>query len=215
MRDPTYIPPLRFHFLTPSYDYVVGAFLRGPRWRGVLLREAEMLQPDSVLDVGCGTGTLAVALRRTLPNSSVVGVDADEAALRQARAKASGDGAIEFRRAAAQELPFADASFPLVVSSLFFHHLQTADKRRVLGEMRRVLEPDGLLLVADWGEPDTLVGRFGFALVRLLDGFETTADAVHGRLPALMREAGFGHVVEVAAVPTVLGTMKVWWGRTA
>ena len=53
----------------------------------------------------------------------------------------------------------------------------------------------------------------GFVLVRLLDGFETTADAVQGRLPALMQEAGFRHVVEVAAVATLLGTMKVWWAR--
>ena len=97
--------------------------------------------------------------------------------------------------------------------SLLFHRLTTHDKRRTLGEMHRVLRPDGLLLVADWGEPRQPRGPHWIVLVRLLDGFETTADEIQGRLPGLIREAGFRHVVEIATVSTVLGTMRVWRAR--
>lgn len=215
MPNRAHIPPLRFHFLTPWYDRVVGAALRERSWRRVLLGQVASLAPGRVLDVGCGTGTLALALRRALPAAALVGIDADARALGLARAKAAGGAAIGFVRSRARDLPFAAGSFPAIVSSLFFHHLTAAEKLAALAEMRRVLAADGDLLVADWGEPGTFAAGLGFGLVRLLDGFEPTADAAHGRLPAIMRQAGFARVAEVAAVSTALGTIRVWRAKGA
>ena len=102
--------------------------------------------PDRVLDVGCGTGTLLKALRRTLPNSALTGVDMSEEMLSVARTKLNHDG--ELQRGFAEALPFADGSFDLVVSTSVFHFIR--DPGQTLGEFARVLRPGGRVLITDW-----------------------------------------------------------------
>src|SRR5690349_10487259 len=72
----------------------------------------------------------------------------------RARRKAADAGvALDLRRAMAQELPFADATFDAVVTSLFFHHLRRDDKLAVGAELARVMRPGARLVIADWGRP--------------------------------------------------------------
>ncbi len=90
----------------------------------------------------------------------------------------------------AQRLPFADSTFDCVTAVLLLHHLVRSQKMAALSEAMRVLRPGGELHVADWTKP---CGKsaLGFLLVRLLDGFEQTADHSAGRLTSLIHEAGF------------------------
>ncbi|MGW1076149.1 class I SAM-dependent methyltransferase [Streptomyces sp. NPDC002537] len=112
-----------------------------------LLRHAAAAEPSpaAVLDIGCGTGTLLRAARHRFPRAALVGIDPAPSMLRIARAHARPGEAHAGGRA--EQLPFADASFDLVLSTLSFHHW--ADRPRGLAEARRVLRPGGTLLVAD------------------------------------------------------------------
>jgi SAM-dependent methyltransferase len=96
-----------------------------------------------------------------------------------------------------------------VLSSLFFHHLRPDGKRRTLAEAYRVLLPGGELHVADWGRPAGALTRLLSLQIRVLDGAETTADSLAGRLPGLVAEAGFEHVRGRGAVHTAFGTLAL------
>jgi SAM-dependent methyltransferase len=109
-----------------------------------------------ILDAGCGTGGTTIELRRF---GEVVGVDLAWAALEPAR----GRGLTRLARASIEGLPFGAATFDVVTSFEVVYHLGVASDAAALLELRRVLRPDGLLLLRvpahDWlrGEHDRLV----------------------------------------------------------
>jgi ubiquinone/menaquinone biosynthesis C-methylase UbiE len=106
---------------------------------------------DRVLDVGCGTGTLAVAARRRVGETGRVdGVDPSPEMVARARGKARRAGVdIALAEATAQALPFADASFDVVLCTLVLHQLPHAGLHAAAAELKRVLAPGGRVLVAD------------------------------------------------------------------
>lgn len=107
---------------------------------------------ESVLDLGCGPGELALALaRRVGPNGRVAGIDLSKALIAGARRKAKRAGlAIDYRVASVEQLPFADGSVDVVVSSLVMHHLAPEVLARAVREIRRVLKPGGRVFVIDF-----------------------------------------------------------------
>lgn len=207
----SYIPPLRYKLLTRFYDPIVRWTTREAAFKRALLAQVLAEHPRSVLDLGCGTGTLAVALAKVLPGAAVAGLDADAEALAIAADKARrAEVGLGLRRGLSTELPFRDGEFDCVVSSLFFHHLTREAKIATLREVRRVLAPGGALHVADWGRPSNALMRALFVAVQLLDGFETTRDSVTGALPALLRAAGYERVDDTAKFDAPLGTMRLF-----
>ena len=125
-----------------------------------------------VLDVGCGTGTLAVLLKRTHPLADVTALDGSEDILALARSKADSAGVnISFVHGLSYEMPFEAGEFDMVFTSFFFHHLIREDKLRTLYEIHRILKPSGTLHIADWGKQPNLILRSAFLVVQLLDGF--------------------------------------------
>ena len=204
-------PALRFHALTPLYDRVVALTTRERIFKRALLDQAAIEPGQKVLDVGCGTGTLAIAAQRRQPGVQVSALDADPAVLGIAANKArraSADIAFELGRSSA--LPYADERFDRVLSSLFFHHLSRGDKLLTAREMHRVLRPAGELHVADWGRAGGLTSRTAFLAIQLLDGFDTTTDNVAGMLPELFGSVGFRHVEETRRIPTVFGIISLY-----
>lgn len=209
--DEEFIPGAGFHVLTPLYDPLVALTTRDRAVKGRLIDRAAVRPGHRVLDLGCGTGTLGLWVKRACAGAEVVGVDADERMLAVARRKATGAGtAVEFVRGYAQSLPFPDAAFDRVVSSLFFHHLGPDAKRAALAEAYRVLTPGGELHVADWGRGGSVVSRVLFLAVRLLDGFANTADHAAGRLPTLLAAAGFAAVRAGDRFGTACGTLELY-----
>jgi ubiquinone/menaquinone biosynthesis C-methylase UbiE len=142
------------------YDaFFVPALFR--QWTGRVSDAAGLKEGDRVLDVACGTGTLArEALACVLPGGSVAGVDINNDMLAVARRKLPG---IDWHQAPAESLPFEDGAFDAVVSQfglMFFE-----DRLKALVEMWRVLRPDGRLAVAVW---DSLDKTPGYAAVTAL-----------------------------------------------
>ena len=76
--------------------------------------------------------------------------------------------------------------------------------------MWRVLRPGGEFHVADWGRAAGPLSRAAFVAIQLLDGFATTRDAVAGRLPGVLQQAGFDQVVETRRLATVFGTLSLY-----
>lgn len=122
-------------------------------WRERMAALARLAPGESVLDVGCGTGTLAVAAKRSVGASGrVTGIDASPEMIERATRKARRAGAdVAFRLAVVESLPFPDASFDVVLSTLMMHHLPRATRENAAREIRRVLKPNGRVLVVDFG----------------------------------------------------------------
>jgi ubiquinone/menaquinone biosynthesis C-methylase UbiE len=106
---------------------------------------ADVPAPHRVLDVGCGTGALLRLLAARVPGDvELVGVDPAPRMLAEARKRLGG---MRLEHAAAERLPFADATFDLVVSAMSFDHW--ADQALGLAECARVLHLGGNLVLAD------------------------------------------------------------------
>ncbi len=209
----TYIPALRYRFATGLYDPVVRWTTRETAFKKALVARLAPRQGERILDVGCGTGTLAIAIARAAPGAEVVGIDADDSMLARARAKQTRSGtSVQWHPGFAQDLPFGDGEFDAVVSSLFFHHLLRPGKRAALAEIARVIRPGGRVLIADWGRPANPAYRALFLAVQLLDGFATTRDSVEGALPSLMGEAGLEAPRIVREFGTAVGTLAIYSG---
>lgn len=199
----SYIYALRYRCLNALYDPVL-RLMGETRLRQRLL-EAVPADCTDLLDLACGTGTFTRLAKRQRQGLVVTGVDGDEDMIRRASDAATD---IRYDVSLAQSLPYQGASFDVVTSTLFFHHILLHDKRQVLAEIRRVLRPGGTLLIADWGAPDNWLMRCVFCLVQLFDGSSSTGDNVRGLLPILVKEAGFGNVEEFGVQNTLLGTIR-------
>lgn len=137
------------------YDMLVALMTLGREGslRGRILDRVNIAAGESVLDVGCGTGTLAIAAARRVGDAgSVTGIDASPEMIERARAKAARAAVrATFDVADAAALPFTDAHFDVVLSTVMLHHLRRAAREECMREVRRVLVPGGRVLVVDFG----------------------------------------------------------------
>jgi ubiquinone/menaquinone biosynthesis C-methylase UbiE len=209
-RPRQFVPALRFDALTRLYDPIVAVTSRERAFKGRLIEHARIKNAESVLDIACGSGTLAIEIKKNHPTAEVAGVDGDRNILARARVKAQDAGVkIDFTYGPSNELPYDARSFDIVVSTLFFHHLTDEAKADSAEEIWRVLRPGARLLIADWGRSQDLLMRLMFLNVQLLDGFSNTASNVAGRLPEFLRQAGLEQVSVTERMRTPLGTIEI------
>ena len=119
MTELKFIPALRYRRLTRFYDPAVRRALREREFKAQLVEQASVGPGDRVLDLGCGTATLSLMVKRAQPKAHVVGIDADPDILRIARQKTERSGLdVNFEQAMVYALPFPDNGFDRVLSSL-------------------------------------------------------------------------------------------------
>jgi ubiquinone/menaquinone biosynthesis C-methylase UbiE len=121
--------------------------------REAIIRLAPLKTGDDVLDIGCGTGTLAIAATRHVgPTGAVTGVDASPAMIARANRKARNARArATFEVAFAENLPFPDRRFDVVFSTLMLHHLPRKTREQCAREIQRVLTVDGRVVAVEFG----------------------------------------------------------------
>lgn len=210
-RKPKIVPALGFRLLTPLYDSVIAATVRENTFRPALIDAAAIHPGQDVLDLACGTGTLATMIGTRVRGVKMSGLDADPQVLAIAERKAMAAGvAVRFEQGYSNRLPYPDGSFDRIVSSLFFHHLSLPEKRETAREAFRVLRPAGELHVADWGRAENWLMRALFVPVQLLDGYANTRDNVSGGLPAVFADAGFADVRQTQTFATMFGSLALY-----
>ena len=194
-----YLPGMGKAWLLPLYDPLTRLLgVRGVHRE--LVQRARIAPGLRVLEIGCGTGNLALAAKRACPAAEVTGLDPDPAALAKGRRKAGRARlTLRFDQGFAQALPYPDASFDRVLSSLMFHHLDDADRPRALREVRRVLAPGGSLHLLDFAGSH--------------HGSRRLRHHADGRIPELMVQAGFSEAGESATTKTRAGRCVVWTAR--
>jgi len=173
-----------------AYDAIFGWLLR--RTHGTVINLAAPTEGESVLDVCCGTGSLALTLKASLgAGGSVHGIDASPEMINTSEYKALKAGMeVDFRVGLAQALPFPDKTFDLVVSQLAIHHLPGDLKVRAFGEMYRVLKPKGRCVIIDFEPPKGIPWRY---LARLFHGHVMMqTDVRHYR--EMMEGVGFSEI---------------------
>lgn len=203
-----YVPAAGHRALTRFCDPVMAATMRERTFRRALVRAAVVPGPSVVLDVGCGTGSQAIALADAAPHATIIGIDGDPEALARARSRGAGRS-ITWVEALADELPIEDDAVDCVTASLLLHHLSPLTRLAALRELRRVLRPGSRLHIADWGRPQDPAMHLAFQAIRLLDGRENTADHAAGRIPQIIRAAGFSDTWVTHRLRTVLGTLEI------
>ncbi|WP_168342802.1 class I SAM-dependent methyltransferase [Rhizobium laguerreae] len=181
-----------------SYDLLVWFFTLGREgpFREKILRMACLQPGETVLDVGCGTGTTAMLAKQKVGSEGIVhGIDASPEMIARASAKARKAGvAVTFEVASAQALPFPAAQFDVVLTTLMLHHLSGEARRQLAREIQRILKPTGRVLAVDFveGQP----GRARFANV-----FHRHGHSSHETMIKDLQDAGLT-VVSSGAVGT-------------
>ncbi|UJP06132.1 MAG: class I SAM-dependent methyltransferase [Nitrosomonas sp.] len=202
-----YIPAFHFHALTRWYDPVVGSLFPEVKVKTALIAQTPIHPEETILDIGCGTGTLTLLIKQTHPDATVHGLDIDPEILQIAQVKADAAGmALQLQHGPATHLPYPNQSLDHVFTSLMMHHLKTTDKQRMLQEVFRVLKPGGYLHVADFGAPHTVGMRLISLLIRR---FEEIHDNASGLLPVFMKAAGFDPVRETGNFRSLFGTVTL------
>ena len=137
------------------HEWLIDSFMFWGKVRELRQKAADLarIQPgETVLDVGCGTGTLALAMQRRVGSAGrVIGVDPDTRQIAYARSKAARHNMpIQFQIGMIEQLPFPDQTFDVVLSTLMMHHVPAPLKHQGLAEIARVLKPGGRLVIADF-----------------------------------------------------------------
>lgn len=188
METRTYLPAAGHDWLLPLYDPMV-KLLGGDAARRALIEQAELQRGHRVLEIGCGTGTLATMTKRLHADVEVMGLDPDAKALERAKHKAAREKvSVQFDQGFADELPYPDESFDRIFSAFMFHHLPSGERVQTLREARRVLKPGGELHMLDFEGPGDR--KHGF-LAHLFHSHEHLKDNSETQVLGLMNQAGF------------------------
>jgi ubiquinone/menaquinone biosynthesis C-methylase UbiE len=212
MKDTQFTPALGLPSLTRGYDLAIRLLTREAVWRNMLLRQVSPLSNETIIDVGCGTGTFAMMLKRAAPAARITAIDPDPDVLDRARRKAEAAGIeIEWRQGFARDVADLGVSFDKAVSSLVFHQVPLVGKRAGVAAMFACVRPGGEVHIADYALQDGALMRALFRLtVQTLDGRADTQPNADGVLERILSDCSKAVVAPQAVVPTATGAISLF-----
>lgn len=198
----TFLPAAHWHFLTSLYESLARPFARNiwKRMADEVIRQTP--QNATVIDLGCGPGTILRLIRLKRSDLELTGADIDPNIISIAKKEAEGMN-IQFNVASIDQVPFEKQSADLVVSCLMFHHLDEDVKRRAMMEIRRILKPNGIFLLCDFSVP-----KYAWLtpIASLLLRIEHEAPKqLHGQLFELARQAN----MKIETIATFYGCISI------
>lgn len=199
----SYVPAAGKHWRLPFYD-LLAKLLGADAARALFVEQAACGAGDRVLEIGCGTGSLLLLVKKAQPGAEAVGLDPDPAALAIAQRKARRAGvSIQLDQGFADALPYPDASFDRVLSSFMYHHLSRQVKMDTLREVRRVLKPGGRFHMVDFAPGGS--SRRGF-FGHLIHADRHLKDNAEDRVLAALRDAGLADARLLAVRASRIGS---------
>jgi ubiquinone/menaquinone biosynthesis C-methylase UbiE len=206
-----FVPAAGRDVFLPLYDPIV-SLMGFDSARRELISGTAVEPVHHVLDIGCGTGTLVVELKRRYGPAQVVGLDPDPQALRRARIKAARAAvSVQLDQGFAGELPYKQDSFERVFSSFMFHHLDKQERENMLREVLRVLKPGGSFHLVDFITADTSPGFFD----RLFRAHAQMKDNSDEGILDLMRHTGFTNAVKIKEGTMLFGLLRTAYYQAA
>lgn len=207
-----FTPALGRAGLTGAYDLTIRLLTRERIWRTALLEQVAPRDGETIIDVGCGTGSFAILMKQRAPGARIVGLDPDLDVLGRAEAKARKAGIdIEWRQGFASDAAFLGARFDKAVSSLVFHQIATTGKRSGIAAMIAALKPAGELHIADYARQASRAMRLLFRLtVQRLDGVADTQPNADGAIEAILAEISGSAVPPKRVIPTLTGAISLF-----
>ncbi|GHO84014.1 class I SAM-dependent methyltransferase [Dictyobacter formicarum] len=175
---------------------------RESTFRHMIANLAQLQSGETVLDVGCGTGTLALIAKEYVGETGcIAGIDPSKSLLAGACHKATRAGlSINFQQGGIEQIPFPDQTFDVVLSTFMMHHVPDDIKHQGVTEIARVLKTGGRLLVVDFQSSeehqgcslpfDTEMGIQNFPAFLQSEGFEHLTT---GNIPFRIRSLSAGH----------------------
>jgi ubiquinone/menaquinone biosynthesis C-methylase UbiE len=204
----SFYPALKYKIFTPFYDWFIRLTMPEKEVKNRVLELAEISGKQTVLDFGCGTGTLASYALHQYPEIVMIGLEVDPKMIEIANSKNIAD--FNLFLFDGKIIPFPENHFDKVLSTWVFHHLSREEKIQALKEIRRVLKPEGIFVIADWGHPSNFSKRCLFFVLQTFDTFNQTLDNTNGKMPFLIKESGFNHLEEKGHRNTFFGTLRYW-----
>jgi demethylmenaquinone methyltransferase/2-methoxy-6-polyprenyl-1,4-benzoquinol methylase/phosphoethanolamine N-methyltransferase len=192
----------------PYYDLMVNITSLGHAGmlRRMTVDNAQIQPGDSVLDVGCGTGEVALLAKTSTKAGKVFGIDPAPEMITVARSKAARKKLdVDFRVGMIEALPFPDASMDVVTSSLMMHHLTEDLQVRGLAEVYRVLKPGGRLLIADFMQPTGSLMNHIFTTVT---HHQHVRSGLADEITILLKKTGFSQVEQLNGNVLVIGFVR-------
>lgn len=203
-----FVPSLRFHFLTPFYDFLFGILLPEKKLRQTMIDMVEKLNPQNIIELGCSTGGLTLPLVKKFTTDPIYAVDADKRALSILERKLNkiSQNKIMLIHASSSLLPFENKSAHTVITSLLFCNLLPDEKIKTLHEINRILTHEGHLIIMDWGQPKTILSTVGFSILQTVGGRKTTDDLKKGIFTNLLKQNQF-IIQKKESTTTLFGTL--------
>src|SRR3990167_437606 len=194
MNRKDHIKPLTVGFLTPFYDSIIKIFAFEKFYQKIA-SQIPQNKTVHILDVGCGTANLVIAIKKRSPKAEILGIDPDEKILEIAKSKIQKEKLdIKLVKAFAQKLPLKSKSFDWVVSSFAIHHIPSDLKSQAFYEMYRVLRSGGTILIIDIGVPKNLLAKIAGTVFSLV---EAVGPNLRGFIPVGLKKAGFRDIKEI------------------
>ncbi|HEU4510680.1 MAG TPA: class I SAM-dependent methyltransferase [Pyrinomonadaceae bacterium] len=209
MSEREFVPAAGRDVFLPLYDPMV-RLLGFDRARQELISHAKIEAHQHILDIGCGTGTFVVLLKRQYPQARVVGLDPDPKALRRAKSKIRRAGvSVQLDEGFSDALPYEAAVFDHVFSSFMFHHLAGAERDDTMREVARVLKPGGSFHLFDFVADHAPRGFFE----RLIHSHAHLQDNSTEQILAELNHAGFTNASRVKQDNMFFGLLRTAYYR--
>ncbi len=212
--ETSFTPALGKAGLTGGYDHAIRLLTREQTWRRAMLNQVRPKAGETILDVGCGTGTFAIMLKRTAPEARIVGLDPDPRILAIAAQKAEQAGVlIEWREGFARHVATVAGRIDKAVSSLVFHQVPLDGKREGVAAMFAAVRPGGEVHIADYARQRSRLMRALFrSTVQMIDGVADTQPNADGALEAILAAHDPAAAVPITTIATFTGAISLFRG---